>query len=65
MREVLLAIVLVALGIYGYFLMKNLDIFLTDNHKSIQTENDKKEKPHIMLTNNKIIDDDVDETNET
>lgn len=52
MREVLLAIVLIILGVYGYFLMKKLDCFLIDNHKTIQTENEKIEPSHIMLTNN-------------
>lgn len=52
MREVLLAIVLVAFWVYGYFLMKKLDCFLADNRKAIQTENEKIESSHIMLTNN-------------
>lgn len=45
MEDVILIIVVAAVMIFGFFIMKMIDVFLEGNRKSIEKENQKKEIP--------------------
>ncbi len=38
MKDIILLVCLIAMGVYGYFLMGRLDKFLDENHKAIQKQ---------------------------
>ena len=49
MKDVILIIAVVAVIIFGFFIMKRLDVFLEENRKAIEKENQKKEVPLMFL----------------
>ncbi len=49
MEDVILIIAVVAVMIFGFFIMKRLDVFLEENRKAIEKENQKKEVPLMFL----------------
>ena len=60
MGDVILIIAVVAVMIFGFFIMKRLDVFLEENRKAIEKENQKKEIPLMFLdaeNNEKAISD--------
>ncbi len=60
MGDVILIIAIVAVMIFGFFIMKRLDAFLEENRKAIEKENQKKEIPLMFLdaeNNEKAISD--------
>lgn len=60
MEDVILIIAVVAVMIFGFFIMKRLDVFLEENRKAIEKENQKKEIPLMFLdaeNNEKAISD--------
>lgn len=50
MKEAVLIIILIALFVSGYFLMKKIDFFMDDNLKKIEKETKKAEHSFIVLT---------------
>ena len=60
MGDVILIIAVIAVMIFGFFIMKKLDVFLEETRKAIEKENQKKEIPLIFLdaeNNEKAISD--------
>lgn len=60
MEDVILIIAVIAVMIFGFFIMKRLDVFLEENRKAIEKENQKKEIPLMFLdaeNNEKAISD--------
>lgn len=60
MEDVILIIAVVAVMIFGFFIMKRLAVFLEENRKAIEKENQKKEIPLMFLdaeNNEKAISD--------
>ena len=60
MEDVILIIVVAAVMIFGFFIMKMIDVFLEGKRKSIEKENQKKEIPLMFLdteNNEKAISD--------
>ncbi len=49
MKDIILLVCLIAMGIYGYFLMGRLDKFLDENRKAIRKQQARKSKPYIIL----------------
>ena len=49
MEDVILIIAVVAVMIFGFFIMKRLDVFLEENRKAIENEHQKKEVPLTFL----------------
>ncbi len=49
MEDVILIIAVVAVMIFGFFIMKRLDVFLEENRKAIEKENQKKQVPLMFL----------------
>ena len=49
MGDVILIIAVVAVMIFGFFIMKMIDVFLEENRKAIEKENQKKEIPLMFL----------------
>ena len=49
MEDVILIIAVTAVMIFGFFIMKRLDVFLEENRKAIEKENQKKEIPLMFL----------------
>ena len=49
MGDVILILAVVAVMVFGFFIMKRLDVFLEENRKAIEKENQKKEIPLIFL----------------
>ena len=45
MQDFLLIITVVAFMIFGFFIMKRLDVFLEENRKSIEKEQEEKDSP--------------------
>lgn len=45
MEDVILIIAVAAVMIFGFFIMKRLDVFLEENRKSIEKEQEKKDSP--------------------
>lgn len=50
MKEAVLIIILIALFVSGYFLMKKIDFFMNDNLKKIEKETKKAEHSFIVFT---------------
>ena len=50
MKEALLILTMAAIFLFLYFVIRKLDIFLNENHSSIQKESEKKEPSFVMLT---------------
>lgn len=50
MKEAVLIIILIALFVSGYFLMKKIDIIMDENLKNIEKEAEKTEPSYIVLT---------------
>ena len=44
MEDVILIIAIAAVMIFGFFIMKRLDVFLEENRKAIEKENQKKKE---------------------
>ena len=60
MGDVILIIAVVAVMIFGFFIMKMIYVFLEENRKAIEKENQKKEIPLMFLdaeNNEKAISD--------
>ena len=60
MGDVILILAVVAVMVFGFFIMKKLDVFLEETRKAIEKENQKKEIPLIFLdaeNNEKAISD--------
>ena len=60
MGDVILILAVVAVMVFGFFIMKRLDVFLEETRKAIEKENQKKEIPLIFLdaeNNEKAISD--------
>lgn len=60
MEDVILIIAVAAVMIFGFFIMKRLDVFWEENRKAIEKENQKKEIPLMFLdaeNNEKAISD--------
>ena len=49
-RDIVLALAVLGVFVFGYFLMARLDKFLDENRKAIEKENEKKEPSCVMLT---------------
>ena len=49
MEDVILIIAVVAVVIFGFFIMKNLDVFLEKNKKAIEKEQKEKNSPLKFL----------------
>ena len=49
-RDIILALAVLGVFVFGYFLMARLDKFLDENRKAIEKENEKKEPSCVMLT---------------
>ena len=49
-RDILLILCVPGIFVFGYFLMARLDKFLDENRKAIEKENEKREPPCVMLT---------------
>ncbi len=49
MKDIILVVCLIAMGIYGYFLMGRLDKFLDENRKAIAKQQAEQKKPYIIL----------------
>ena len=49
-RDIVLALAVLGVFVFGYFLMARLDKFLDANRKAIEKENEKKEPSCVMLT---------------
>ena len=49
MEDVILIIAVTAVMIFGFFIMKRLDVFLEENRKAIEKENQKREIPLMFL----------------
>lgn len=49
MGDVILVIAVAAAMVFGFFIMKRLDVFLEENRKAIKKENQKREIPLMFL----------------
>lgn len=49
MGDVILVIAVAAAMVFGFFIMKRLDVFLEENRKAIEKENQKREIPLMFL----------------
>lgn len=49
MKDIILVVCLIAMGVYGYFLMGKLDKFLDENRKAIAKQQAERRKPYIIL----------------
>ncbi len=49
MKDIILVVCLIAMGVYGYFLMGRLDKFLEENRKTIAKQEAQRKKPYIIL----------------
>ena len=49
MGDVILVIAVAATMVFGFFIMKRLDVFLEENRKAIEKENQKREIPLMFL----------------
>lgn len=49
MGDVMLIIAVAAAMVFGFFIMKRLDVFLEENRKAIEKENQKREIPLMFL----------------
>ena len=49
-RDIALAILVLGVFVFGFFLMARLDKFLDENRKAIEKENEKREPSCVMLT---------------
>jgi len=49
-RDIILAVAVLGVMVFGFFAMKRLDKFLDENRKRIEQEEKEKEPPCIMLT---------------
>jgi len=49
MEDVILIIAVISVMIFGFFIMKKLDVFLKRSKKAIEKENQKKEIPLMFL----------------
>lgn len=49
MGDVILVIAVAAAMVFGFFIMKRLDVFLEENRKAIEKENQKREIPLKFL----------------
>ena len=45
MEDVILIIAVAAVMVFGFFIMKRLDVFLEENRKSIEKEQEEKDRP--------------------
>lgn len=60
-ENILLALVFIAVFIFGYFLMAKFDSFLENNHRHIKDEKEVQEPSYIMLSYNLTDDEIADE----
>ncbi len=49
MKDIILVVCLIAMGVYAYFLMGRLDKFLEENRKAIAKQEAQRKKPYIIL----------------
>ena len=49
-KDIILAVLILGVFVFGYLLMARLDKFLGENRKAIEKENEKREPSCIMLT---------------
>ncbi len=49
MGDVILVVAVAAAMVFGFFIMKRLDVFLKENRKAIEKENQKREIPLMFL----------------
>ena len=49
-RDIILAVAVLGVMVFGFFVMKRLDKFLDENRKRIEREEKKKEPSCVMLT---------------
>ena len=49
-RDIILAVAVLGVMVFGFFVMKRLDKFLDENKKRIEQEEKKKEPSCVMLT---------------
>ena len=49
MEDVILIIAVAAVMIFGFFIMKRLDVFLEENRKAIKKEQEEKYSPHEFI----------------
>ena len=49
MGDVILVIAVAVAMVFGFFIMKRLDVFLEENRKAIEKENQKREIPLMFL----------------
>lgn len=49
MGDVILVVAVAAAMVFGFFIMKRLDVFLEENRKAIEKENQKREIPLMFL----------------
>ena len=49
MEDVILIIAVAVVMIFGFFIMKRLDVFLEENRKSIEKEQEKKDSPLTFI----------------
>ena len=49
MGDVMLVVAVAAAMVFGFFIMKRLDVFLEENRKAIEKENQKREIPLMFL----------------
>ncbi len=49
-RDIILSVAVLAVTVFGFFIMKHLDEFLDENRKRIEQEKKKKELHCVMLT---------------
>lgn len=48
MKDIILVVCLIAMGVYGYFLMGRLGKFLEENRKAIAKQESQRKKPYII-----------------
>ena len=49
-RDIILAVAVLGVMVFGFFVMKRLDKFLDENRKRIEQEEKEKEPSRVMLT---------------
>ena len=49
-RDIILAVAVLGVMVFGFFVMKRLDEFLDENRKRIEQEEKEKEPSRVMLT---------------
>ena len=57
LRDILLAIIVLAVFVFGFFVMKRLDKFLNENYKTYFRENE--EKPTRIIHNENTSDEEI------